>query len=43
MTQFKDLEKLGENLHYIYIHGNLKVLLENSLFIYCIISLLTLL
>ena len=39
MTQFKDLEKFGENLHYIYIRGNLKVLSENSLFIYCIISL----
>ena len=33
MTQFKDLEKFGENLHYIYIRGNLKVLSENSLFI----------
>ena len=33
ITQFKDLEKFGENLHYIYIRGNLKVLSENSLFI----------
>ena len=39
ITQFKDLEKFGENLHYIYIRGNLKVLSDNSLFIYCIMSL----
>ena len=30
MTQFKDLEKkkIGENLHYIFIRGNLKSLSE---------------
>ena len=39
LNQFKDLEKFGENLHYIYIRGNLKVLSENSLFIYLFIYL----